>query len=235
MHEQTPDFPRPDAAVILACASLAAQVAAARKVAGARHPARFLDRRLHLDPPRMGREIAAVLAELPEDVDTVLAALGWCGGAWEGLRTPKRLVLPRVDDCVSLLLTTDHEPRFDRKERGVLYVKDRNPGRHSFRRAFAGWTRDMDAEARRRELALWREHCRAVAVIETGLFDCRAPEYVAAARGDADWLHAPLRFVSGGNLLLEKLLSGRWDGQFAVFAPGEVLTRDRCRPGDDIA
>ena len=214
--------------MILACASLAGQVAAARKVVGARYPARFLDRRLHLDPARLGRAISAALAALPENVDTVLAALGWCGGAWEGIRTPKRLILPRVDDCVSLLLTIDHVPRFNRKENGVLYVKDRNPERHSFRRAFAGWTRRMDAEAAQREQAVWRAHCRAVAVIDTGLFDCRAPDYMASARQDADWLQVPLRVVLGGNLLLEKLFSGRWDDQFAVFAPGDTVTRRAC-------
>ena len=211
-------------ALILACSSLAAYVATAQKSAGTRHPVRFLDRSLHLDPPRMGREIAAVLADLPADVDTVLAALGWCGGAWEGIRTPKRLVLPRVDDCVSLLLTVDEERCFNRKEAGVLYFKDRNPEQHSFRRAFALWTRNMDAEARQREEAVWQEHCTAVAVIETGLFDGHAPEYVATVRRDAEWLHVPLRFVAGGTLLLEKLCSGPWDGQFAVFAPGQVLT-----------
>lgn len=212
-------------ALILACSSLAAHLAAAQKSVGSRHPVRFLDRRLHIDPPRMGQEIAAILADLPEDVDTILAALGWCGGAWEGIRTPKRLILPRVDDCVSLLLTVDEESRFNRKEEGVLYVKDRRPEQHSFRRAFASWTRNMDAEARQREYAAWIEHCAAVAVIETGLFDCHAPDYVASARRDAEWLQVPLRFVVGGNLLLEKLCSGRWDGQFAVFAPGQVLTR----------
>lgn len=207
-------------AMILACASLAEHVAAAQKTVGTRHPARFLDRRLHLDPPRMGRAIAAELADLPEDIDTVLAAMGWCGGAWLGVRVPKRLVLPRVDDCVTLLLTTDGERRFNRKEPGFLYVKDRDPERHSFRRAFAGWTRSMAAEARQREEVAWREHCATVAVIETGLFDCRAPEYTAAAKRDADWLGVPLRFAAGGNLLLEKLCSGRWDAQFAVFEPG---------------
>ena len=123
-------------ALILACASLADHVTAAQKNVGTRHSVRFLDRGLHLDPPRMGREIAAILTELPQDVDTVLAALGWCGGAWEGLCTPKRLILPRVDDCVSLLLTVDGECCFNRKEAGVLYFKDRNPEQHSFHRAF---------------------------------------------------------------------------------------------------
>lgn len=44
-----------------------------------------------------------------------------------------------------------------------------------------------------------------------------------AVQADADRIHAELAFVDGGNLLLEKLLSGRWDKQFFVAEPGTTI------------
>ena len=64
-------------AMILACASLAEHVAAAQKAAGTRPPVRFLDRRMHVDPPRLGRVIAA---ELPTDIDRIRAHRGEATG-----------------------------------------------------------------------------------------------------------------------------------------------------------
>jgi hypothetical protein len=32
--------------------------------------------------------------------------------------------------------------------------------------------------------------------------------------------------LPGSNRVLEKLITGRWDDQFMVKAPGEIITRD---------
>lgn len=45
----------------------------------------------------------------------------------------------------------------------------------------------------------------------------------AAAKVDADRIRAELAYVDGSNLLLEKLLSGRWDRQFFVAEHGTTI------------
>lgn len=57
------------------------------------------------DVPNRLRE--AIQRELDgiQDADRVLMAFGTCGGAMVGLRTGNfQLILPRVDDCLSLLM-----------------------------------------------------------------------------------------------------------------------------------
>ena len=42
----------------------------------------------HRDPKEMQEHILAALRKLPETTDTVLVAMGYCGGSWEGVEAP---------------------------------------------------------------------------------------------------------------------------------------------------
>ena len=64
-------------------------------------------------------------------------------------------------------------------------------------------------------------------IMDTGLNDCRRPDYRAVVQADADWLGASLGYVPGGTYLLEKLFSGRWDGQFLVLEKGTRTNREQ--------
>ena len=54
----------------------------------------------------MKEDILQTLSSLPSDVDTVLVAMGFCGGSWQDVSCSKTLMIPRVSDCVALTLTT---------------------------------------------------------------------------------------------------------------------------------
>lgn len=43
------------------------------------------------------------------------------------------------------------------------------------------------------------------------------------AQKNADVMNVALDYVEGSNLLLEKLVSGRWDEQFLVAEPGHLI------------
>ena len=45
----------------------------------------------------MREHILVKISELPQEVDTVLVAMGFCGGSWQDVCCDKRLVIPRVD------------------------------------------------------------------------------------------------------------------------------------------
>ena len=46
------------------------------------------------------------------------------------------------------------------------------------------------------------------------------------ARRDAELIDGQLDFVEGSNIMLEKLVSGRWDDQFLIVEPGVTITQD---------
>jgi hypothetical protein len=88
--------------VILACEvmrSLIEHQASARGI-----PAEYLDFGLHLAPKRMKSALQARLEALPEP-SLVLIGYGLCGNGLVGLESgPHTLVIPRIDDCIAILL-----------------------------------------------------------------------------------------------------------------------------------
>ena len=60
-------------------------------------------------------------------------------------------------------------------------------------------------------------------IIDTGLTDCYDERYVELAQENADRIGAGLGYAEGSNRMLEKLVSGRWDGQFVVAEPGQMI------------
>ena len=66
----------PAKTAVLCCTSLAGFLAAAQKRAGTALPVFYLDRKLHMDPKRMREAVLEALEAMPEDISTVLVAMG---------------------------------------------------------------------------------------------------------------------------------------------------------------
>ena len=213
-------------AVIITCSSLEKYVSAAQESQGTSIPVIHLDKQLHVEPDRMKTAMAEAIEGLPPQVETVLIATGFCGGVWDHVCFDKRVVIPRVDDCVSMLLTKDDVYCANRKEIGHMYLYDDRP--EDFM-AF-GLMRDLSREgtdyARLDEETLFHmyfDNYHTLDIIDTGLNNCYDEDYVAAAQESADRINAGLDYVEGSNRILEKLVSGQWDEQFIVAEPGRTI------------
>ncbi len=213
--------------VILACSSFRDYLAAAQEKMGTDLPVIWLDERLHRDPKLMRQAIVRALEGLPPEVDTVLVSMGFCGGSWADITARVRLVLPRADDCVSILLHRQDRHGFDLKERDHLYVKCADPSASSFEGIFRRMTEGVDEGQTAVYLQRWRDSYAGIDVIDTGVYDCSSDSYLAPVRSDARFLQAEVHTVPGSNLLLEKLVSGRWDEDFCIVPPGETVTKSR--------
>ena len=215
-------------ACILSCTSLRDFVNAAQASQGTDYPVYTLDRALHVDPEDMKAAMLRQMAALPEEFDTVLVAMGFCGGVWFNVSFDRTVVIPRVDDCISLLLHTDDDLHPNLKEDGHLYLYENDPEDFSaltLMHSTNSFTHDMDLKNLNREFLfeMWFHNYRNMDVIDTGLNDCYSEEYAEAAQGQADQIGAQLDYVPGSFRLLEKLVSGRWDEQFIVAPPGKKL------------
>lgn len=206
--------------VILACSSLKDYVEEAQRKVSSNFPVAYLSRIYHRDPKEMREHILTALQKLPETTDTVLVAMGYCGGSWEGVEAPCRLVIPKIDDCVSLLLQMGDSPISNLKEEGHLYVREKDPGRECFHAIFERLTKNLDEETKERYHNDWKQLYSGIDIMDTGLNDCRREAYREEVQKDADWLEAELSYVPGGTHLLEKLFAGKWDEQFLVLQKG---------------
>ncbi len=210
--------------VIIACNSLQDYVDAAQSRAGTNHPVIYLNQLYHRDPDEMRGHIREAFQKLPEGADTVLIAMGYCGGSWEGISASQTLVIPKIDDCISILLQTGDSVISNLKQPDHLYVRDKKP--ESFKGIFERMTARVDAAAKARYHKDWQKLYNMMTIIDTGINDCRSDAYKSAVQEDADWLEAGLEYVDGGTHLLEKLFRGDWDEQFLVLQPGETVRRE---------
>ena len=206
---------------ILACSSLRDYVDFAQRRVKTDYPVVYLDKIYHRDPEEMREHIKEALLKLPEDVDTVLIAMGYCGGSWEGISAKQTLVIPKIDDCVSILLQTQDSVTSNLKQPGHLYVREKQP--ESFKGIFERMTAQIDDATKAKYHRDWQKFYNMMTIIDTGINDCRSDAYKSAVQEDADWLDAGVEYVNGGTYLLEKLFRGDWDEQFLVVGPGEVI------------
>ena len=236
--------------MILTCSSLKDHIDAAQQAMGTSWPVTVVDRSHHVEPAEMKQVICAEIEEMaqafrracvcvqgpgavplpPEETLpglTVLVAMGFCGGAWDHVSFPCRVVIPRVDDCISLLLATDDTCVPNRKEIGHLYLYENDPADFSALHLLRdGGTADETYRGMSREdlFRYWFGNYHAMDIIDTGLnTSCYDVEYAQAAQKEADMINAALGYVQGSNRMLEKLVSGRWDKQFIVAEPGQVI------------
>ena len=209
--------------VILGCSSLKEYIDEAQRKVKTNYPVFYLNRLYHRDPNEMREHIINTLTTMDKDVDTILVAMGHCGGSWDGIKAPCRLVIPKIDECVSLLLQNTDEVKSDLKEPGHLYVREKDPMKENFHAIFDKLTKNLDEETKKRYHEDWKKYYHEIDIIDTKINDCRRADYVRVVKEDADWLGAKLGFVEGGTYLLEKLFTGRWDEQFTILERGEQI------------
>lgn len=69
--------------IILSCRTLTEYVQQAQITCGTAFPVVELDRQYHVEPAKMREHILETLQQLPDEIDTVLVAMGFCGGSWQ--------------------------------------------------------------------------------------------------------------------------------------------------------
>ena len=209
-------------AVILACDAILVHLRAAQEKLGTNLPVIEIDRKLHREPALMRAQLLELLASLPEEYDTILVAMGFCGGSWDTISPDRRLVIPRVDDCITMLLHTDEQWHANLKECGHMYLRDPD----DYFDLDVMLQRMIDQYGEKKGNRLFRAFFHSyhhADIIDTGVYDCRSEEYLARAKMQAEMIHSELSTVPGSNILLEKLVSGRWDEQFVVVEPGQTI------------
>lgn len=211
---------------ILSCESLRLHLKEAQRKMKTDYPVVEIDSALHAVPKKMRKSVFSAMENLPEEVDMVLIAMGHCGGALADYPFPRRAVIPKVDDCITLLLHTDDTWYPNLKETGCMYLTDQIDGNFSIRRIRESL---IERYGEKRGIGIFREWFKAyhsVKIIDTGVYDAYAPDYLKKARADAHTFNGELTHVPGSNLILEKLVSGNWGHQFICVEKGQVLTTE---------
>jgi len=183
----------------------------------------FIEARLHDTPDKLRATVQEAITNTPGE-RTILLLYGRCSNGTAGLKAgPHRLVLPAVDDCISLLLGS--RARY-------MEEHESQPGTYYYTR---GWIEHIDdpyaeykqivpkygeEKARRIALMIMNGYTR-VALIDTGSYPL--DEYEPYVREVSEFYNLPVEHLVGSLRYIEKLVKGPHDKEFIVIEPGGEL------------
>lgn len=212
--------------VILTCSSLRTYVDIAQQKMNTDYPVITIDRIHHVEPERMKKVIQEELESNGLRMDTLLVAMGFCGGVWHQVQAVVKTVIPRVDDCASMLLATDDIYIPNRKQTGHLYLYEEHPedfSALSLLNDYVAASTEFQGMDKDYLFHMWFDSYYFLDIIDTGYNNCYEEAYAEQAQKNADMIQAALDYVPGSNLILEKLVSGNWDEQFLIAEPGHII------------
>jgi hypothetical protein len=191
-----------------------------------------LDFGLHLRPPNLKDKLQAAIDASSDAFDHILLGYGLCSLAVIGLTARDcTLVLPRVDDCIAIFLGSRQAySEQSHKAPGTYYLTK-------------GWIEVADTpfdeyermvekygqERADRLMKTMLKHYTRLVYIDTGRSGRQA--YVDYARKTADKFGLRFEEIRGSNELVLKLLTGPWDEDYLVVAPGKTITYLDFRTG----
>ena len=180
-----------------------------------------LDFGLHITPAKLHAALQDEIDATPPEIDTILFGYGMCSRGTVGLEARTfRLVIPRVDDCIGLVLGS--REAFLQQHRlapGTFYLS--KGWIESGDDPYTEYLKMVECYGHERAYRLERkviEHYTRLALIYMG----EGPEekHRAYAWQEAEFFDLTYEEIQGSDVLLRKLLQGDWGHDFVVVEPG---------------
>lgn len=183
----------------------------------------WIESGLHNTPEKLKLRLQETLDGI-HGYERVLLSFGTCGNSVLGLRIGAyELVMPRVDDCISLLLGSMQERRKIDREYAAYYLTD-------------GWLRgernlwveykycvDKYGEERARDIAgMMYGHYRTLGLLDPGVNDVAG--LVGGTKIIAETLGLEQRVIPAGTGYIRELLTGPWPtDRFIIKEPYSLI------------
>ncbi len=204
--------------VILACNTIRSELEKAAAETKCAHRFVWVESGLHLVPDSLRRRLQEELDRI-NGVDRVLLAFGFCGNAVAGLKTGGyQLVIPRVDDCITLLLGSKEARERCNRHGGVYFLtKGWLEGEVNIWKEYQAVLARFGPERTKRIYQRMLAHYKFLALIDTGAYDL--PSLIPHARDISATLNLELRILQGTDLYLKNFLLGPWNDDYFVIIP----------------
>jgi hypothetical protein len=195
---------------------------------GTLYPVFYIESGLHNNPDSLRKRIQEEIDRI-ENVDVILMAFGFCGNSMLGIRSPEaRLVIPKVDDCIPLLLGSCEERKKISKEMGTYFLtKGWLDYESNLIREYERCVMRYGDTRALKVMKIMLGNYRRFMVIDTGAYqvECVTPR----TQEFAEKLNKLHEITAGSMRYLRKLLLGPWDEEFMVVEPGqEISLSDIC-------
>jgi hypothetical protein len=194
-----------------------------------------LDSGLHLSPSRLRTAVREAIDSI-DGPGTILLGYGLCSMGLTGISSrTRRLVIPRVDDCIAIFLGSAGAYRKQHERAPGTYYLTKGWIEGGFT-PYAEYEKTVVRYGRTRSVQLLRDYFKnysRVALIRTGNYPVEpCMDHVERT---AELLDLRSEVIQGSNEMLEKLVNGPWDGEFLVVEPGQNLEYHMFLPASAVA
>lgn len=205
--------------VAIACQTIEDELNAIYNTLPAPFPIVWVESGLHNFPSQLKERIQQEINKI-SGVENILLLFGYCGNSIEGLvASQARLVVPKVEDCISLLLGGNQTRQALSRETPAFYLTD-------------GWLRYekniyweyekcLEKYGEDRSLRIFRAmfaHYSSLNFIDTGCYDLES--VMSRTTEFATKLNLRQGIVPGTLKLITKAFLEEWDEDFLIVPPG---------------
>lgn len=217
--------------LILACQTISDELNLAIDLTGVKYPVLWVESGLHNYPEKLRKRIQEELDRI-SNVDTILLAFGFCGTALLGVKSKNaKLIIPRVDDCISLLLGSAEIRNCLSKEMGTYFLtKGWIEHESSLWKEYNYCLDKFGLDKTRKIINIMLSHYSRLAFINTGAYV--VSEYKDKTEKFAAEFGLEHLVVEGSLKFFQKLLLGPWDDDFIVLKPGEEISFEHMMMAD---
>lgn len=205
---------------VIACAMLEDEVQAAMQETGCTLPVIWVEHNLHEFPKKLHGELSRKLEEIRSE--TVLLAYSLCGNALDGLSSShSRLVVPRFDDCIRMLLSHTRNSRYAGDCHALYYTGGWLRSENFLTEQYCKCEARLGAKKAKYVYQQMMKNYKEIRLLKTGAYEIT--EYLEKAEEAAELLGLVCCMEQGTNRILRKLFAHEWDEEFVLVGPGERL------------
>ncbi|KUO53553.1 MAG: hypothetical protein APF76_12150 [Desulfitibacter sp. BRH_c19] len=214
--------------VIIACETIQDEVMKAIFETGTKFPVIWIESGLHNYPEILRDKLQDQINKIA-NVDEIYLAFGYCGNSLLGVHSEKaKLIIPKVDDCISLLLGSCKIREDLAQEAGTYFltrgwIEHENNIIKEYNRCIEKYGKEKATKV----IKMMLEHYKCLVLIDTGAYLTK--DYLHYSHSFASSFGLEHKIVHGSISFLKRLFTGPWDENFIILQPGEVINIEYFR------
>ncbi|WP_213973725.1 DUF1638 domain-containing protein [Tepidanaerobacter acetatoxydans] len=209
-----------DDVVIIACETIRYELNAAIKETGENIEVIWIDSRYHNDPDGLREKLQQEIDSI-KDKKTILLGFGCCGNALVGIKaTTADLIIPKTDDCISMMLSKEGE-KFERIKKTYFLTKGWIESPKSLVVEYNRALEKYGEKKVQRIFNVMLKNYEYLMLIDTGCYEI--DQCIDQTIEISEFTHLELIVNKGDIWLLKKLVTGPHDDDFCLIPKGEKV------------
>ena len=207
--------------VLIACRTLHDELKMAMRETGCGDPIIWMDSDYHLDPNRLRVKLQEIIDGL-QNIDVALFVYGCCGNGLINLKaTTADLIIPKTDDCISIIMSRPNE-KFKRKKETYFLTKGWIEFSKGLMNEYHHTLECYGEQRTKRIFEMMLKHYLYLMLIDTKAY--KIDHLMADATDLAKKVDLELVVSEGSLWYLKQLLTGPYDDHFCVVPKGQKVT-----------